>query len=271
VNRASNQHPSATVAAGTDGAAPARSVVGAAYAILGDLRFLSHQEERRGLERAMVRAAWPLRYSRGFNPRPRITLPLPRPVGLASMCQVALVDLERQASADDLEHSLSEALPAGLQLECVFPHDAGRPLRPLSASYEAALEDVNGAAVRERVSQALAADSLIGSRTHRERSTIQSVDFRPYIQSMEFDGRTLRMTLGFIQQRSARPGEILRALGLVADGQDVIVTRTAVAWDEHCETGRSKRPPLSERNDVVNTIEQAALARRAPAEINAAG
>jgi hypothetical protein len=54
------------------------------FKIGGSLRFLSHAETLRVLQRACVRAGINLQYSRGFNPRPKMSLPLPRPVGVES-------------------------------------------------------------------------------------------------------------------------------------------------------------------------------------------
>ena len=70
--------------------------VALSYALNGELRYLSHRDELRMLTRALVRARWPLRYSRGFNPIPRLTLTLPRSVGTASECQLALVELREK-------------------------------------------------------------------------------------------------------------------------------------------------------------------------------
>ncbi len=56
------------------------------FALAGDLRFLAHHDELRLLTRALVRAGWPLAYSQGFNPRPRLVLPLPRGNWRSSSC-----------------------------------------------------------------------------------------------------------------------------------------------------------------------------------------
>ncbi|MCK4342628.1 MAG: TIGR03936 family radical SAM-associated protein, partial [Phycisphaerae bacterium] len=86
------------------------------YALGGDLRFLSHHDELRLLARAVVRARWPVAYSRGFNPLPRLVVPLPRSLGTAAECQLALVDLGVPRRPEDLFASLSSALPAGCRL-----------------------------------------------------------------------------------------------------------------------------------------------------------
>ncbi len=85
------------------------------FRIGGALRFLSHAETARLWQRACTRAALPVRYSQGFNPHPRMSLPLPRPVGVAADEELLVVKLcdERQGTpvADRAEREA--ALKAG--------------------------------------------------------------------------------------------------------------------------------------------------------------
>ena len=60
----------------------------------GDLRFLSHHDMMRAMERLVCRAKLPLKYTQGFNPRPVLSLSLPRPVGVASRAELLVVTLE---------------------------------------------------------------------------------------------------------------------------------------------------------------------------------
>ena len=57
------------------------------YTIGGDLRFISHRDTLRLFQRAVARAALPVRFTEGFNPHPRMMIPLPRPVGVASQAE----------------------------------------------------------------------------------------------------------------------------------------------------------------------------------------
>ena len=54
------------------------------FRISGSLSYLSHRETMTMFDRALVRAQVKLKYSEGFNPRPKLSLPLPRSVGIAS-------------------------------------------------------------------------------------------------------------------------------------------------------------------------------------------
>ena len=70
------------------------------YAIKGDLRFLSHQDTLRLFQRAFNRAGIPIRFSEGFNPRPRISIAMPRPVGVESCDELLVIELASWADPD---------------------------------------------------------------------------------------------------------------------------------------------------------------------------
>src|SRR5688572_3594919 len=98
------------------------------YAIDGDVRFLSHRDELRMLTRALVRSGWPLAYSHGFNPQPKLSIPLPRRTGIAAVPQLAVVELDTDCPADELFARLSAALPSAVPLiGLTFPLGAGTP------------------------------------------------------------------------------------------------------------------------------------------------
>ncbi|MBN2271219.1 MAG: DUF2344 domain-containing protein, partial [Sedimentisphaerales bacterium] len=54
------------------------------FRIWGNLRFLSHAETMKVFQRACARAGLDVAHTEGFNPRPRLSLPLPRSVGVES-------------------------------------------------------------------------------------------------------------------------------------------------------------------------------------------
>lgn len=63
------------------------------FAVRGWLRFLSHAETVRVFERGCARARVPVKYTQGFNPHAKLSLPLPRPVGVASDDELLILRL----------------------------------------------------------------------------------------------------------------------------------------------------------------------------------
>ena len=73
-----------------------------AFQVDGDLRFVSHHDMLRLFRRALARAEVPMRFSQGFNPHPRMSLPLPRPVGMASETEALMIETECDVDPEDI-------------------------------------------------------------------------------------------------------------------------------------------------------------------------
>jgi hypothetical protein len=88
------------------------------------IRFVGHLDLMRVVERAMRRAGFPVAYSQGFNPRPRMAFASALSLGATSdgeLCQLDLaedVSPERLAAAMD---ALRRQLPAGIEILEVWP------------------------------------------------------------------------------------------------------------------------------------------------------
>lgn len=89
------------------------------YECTGRSAWSSHLDTMRTLQRALHRAAVPVRYSEGFNPHALISILLPLPVGTESLCQLADVRLRENVDLTALPRALSDVMPEGLRaLDC---------------------------------------------------------------------------------------------------------------------------------------------------------
>ena len=228
-------------------AAPAqRFRVAVELSIGGDLRYLSHHDELRMLARALLRARWPVAYSQGYNPLPRVVLPLPRSVGTASACQWALIDLCEPRSPAELCQTLAGALPPDCTLcRVIAPAPRATP-HPQRASYQVELTPAEGDQLERRIGELRAASEIRVMRRPAPNKPARAINIRPYIENIVWYGQGLCMRLVYEQQRSARPSEILTALGLAADRYNHRVRRTKVEWDIEL-TGPTQRPAAPER------------------------
>jgi len=112
------------------------------FKIAGSLRFLSHAETLKLFQRACVRAGIKMQYSRGFNPRPKLSLPLPRTVGVESeedlLCLQANRDVNGPGLADYLlriKAGLSGRLPKHCELLSIEAEAPNVSFQPISATY----------------------------------------------------------------------------------------------------------------------------------------
>jgi radical SAM-linked protein len=140
--------------------------------IKGELvRFVSHLDLMRCFERAMRRADFPVGYTQGFNPRPRMAFASALSVGATSeweLGQVELAEPHDPACLEALIASLNAQLPSGLRIEeaWVVPLEKRSPfIQPTAAAYNLGLE---GEAAGSLVEQFLRQGSGIPQATDWE-------------------------------------------------------------------------------------------------------
>jgi radical SAM-linked protein len=86
------------------------------YAKRGPLRFSSHRDFQRALERALRRTAVPMAYSAGFSPHPRVSYANAAPTGAASEAEYVEIAVIQRCDPETLRIALDEALPPGLDI-----------------------------------------------------------------------------------------------------------------------------------------------------------
>ncbi|WP_020577384.1 TIGR03936 family radical SAM-associated protein [Actinopolymorpha alba] len=86
------------------------------YSKRGRLRFTSHRDFQRALERAIRRAGLPIAYSAGFSPHPKISYAGAAPTGAASEAEYAELGLSARREPEAVRVELDAALPDGLDI-----------------------------------------------------------------------------------------------------------------------------------------------------------
>ena len=190
----------------------------------------------RAIERTAKRAGLPLSYSQGFNPRPRLSLVCPRPVGVATRDDLLVVSLEAgQLDRQELERRLNIAAPDGLRFLRSEPLQTSRTPLPRTARYELALEDAAVRRLQERLDRLTVADrwtvqrQVFGDRRGGAQS--REIDLRPLVGDVCVSEGRLRATLVRQGDLWARPGEVLILLGLDGRRDLACVIRTQVEYE----------------------------------------
>jgi radical SAM-linked protein len=128
------------------------------------VRFVSHLDLMRCFERAMRRSEFPVGYSQGFNPRPRLSFASALSVGATSEWELGQVELAEpfdDGCLETLVASLNAQLPAGLRIEEAWsvPLEKRSPyIQPTAAAYRLGLV---GEAAGSRVEHLLRQDAGI--------------------------------------------------------------------------------------------------------------
>ncbi len=148
------------------------------------MRFASHRDIARAVERGVRRAGLPIAYSSGFTPHPKISYAGAAPTGTASEAEYLELSLTRACAVSEVAERLDAALPDGIDVIEVCEDPATLGALPLEASqWQVVLPGVPPAEA------AAAVDSFLGCRTLEvERLTnkgLRRVDARAAVITME--------------------------------------------------------------------------------------
>ena len=86
----------------------------------GCLSFISHLDFNHSFIRILKRAGLPLRYSEGFNPRPKIVFGLPLSVGMEGENEIVDIGLTEELSCQEVKERLSKAVPDEMVIKDVI-------------------------------------------------------------------------------------------------------------------------------------------------------
>lgn len=193
------------------------------YAKRGRLRFSSHRDFQRALERALRRADIPMAYSAGFSPHPKVSYANSAATGVASEAEYVEIGVAIACDPAAVRAALDEALPPGLDVvevvEARTPDFANR----LEASiWRVELPGVLQATADDATRRFLAEDEVNverltknGVRVFDARSAVLRVDSAA---PSEADPDCAILTLVVRHGTpSVRPDDVLSALRRVAD------------------------------------------------------
>ncbi len=131
------------------------------YAKRGRLRFSSHRDFQRALERALRRARVPMAFSAGFSPHPKISYANAAPTGVASEAEYVEIGLTQRCDPEQVRADLDSSLPPGLDVLEVVEAGPGALADRLEASvYRVELPGVDAVTAAAAVDRLLAAEQV---------------------------------------------------------------------------------------------------------------
>ncbi len=192
----------------------------------GDLRWISHRDLARTVERLLRRAELALRMSEGFHPKPKMSFPSALALGIEGHGEVMDLELVEPVEPQVLLRRLNVLAPPGLVIaEVVTLAEGQRKARVRSMLYQYPIPDERCAQVEQAIVALLAASSLLVPRDGRR----EPVDIRADLMSAELHAGIVRFRLRATDKASARPRDVLHALGLTdLEQQGQIITRSEV-------------------------------------------
>jgi radical SAM-linked protein len=186
----------------------------------GPMRFTSHLDLHKTLERTMRRANLPLVYSEGFTPRPKLTLASALPLGYTSEAEVAEFWLKEPMPIDEVAKALHNAAPPGFILHKAVTNEPRAPKLQndlKSAQFTITFKQPHPG-LQEAVAEMLAAEELPRVRVRKGKK--KPYDLRPLILDATVtpaaEGQSQLLILHLTAEPSAtgRPDEVLDELGI---------------------------------------------------------
>lgn len=194
------------------------------YGKLGLSRYLSHLEVGKLIDRAGRRCKWPIAYSGGFHPHPKLSFGPALPVGVVGENEYFDVDLTEEWSTDQLVSALSENLHEGFAVRSAIRLKDGDPsIDSLTDRFDYIISFETAALV----SRSGGLDKLTSELEHRlnnggwliqrimkdKRKTINAAEFVDHWQFVADNGTThWNLTLVSKQGRSVKPREMVESL-----------------------------------------------------------
>ncbi len=204
------------------------------FSIEGNLRYVSHKEMMSIFQRALVRCGVNICYSGGFNPHCRLSLPLPRSVGVESDDELLCVIVSGEFGDEELQSRISSHLPEGCNIFKIELLKGRHAFRPDWAVYEFALREGISESMADNlqaVRRALGgAGELFVERFGGVGKGVRRIDVSVYIESVECEQNVLTVKCAVTPKGSVRVDEILQLLGIEFRDLCVPVKRRSVHW-----------------------------------------
>jgi radical SAM-linked protein len=226
------------------------------------MRFASHRDIARAVERGVRRAGLPVAHSAGFSPHPKISYSGGAPTGAASEAEYLEISLTAGLDPESVRARLDAALPDGIDVIEVADLATTQAPRLEASEWEVVLpgvaEDDAARAVEEFLAAAHAEVDRLTSKG------VRRLDTRAGVVSLELDRRAtaegqpgcaiLRMVVRHMTP-AVRPEDILaafRTMSALEPSSPAVVTRlaqgplgidtAAVGLSEAANTAEASRP-----------------------------
>ncbi len=219
----------------------------------GKVRFVSHRDIARALERAFRIEQLPLAFTLGFSPRPKVSFGLALSVGHESDAEYLDLELAEPIDVDSLPERLSDALPEGIDVTgAAALADRAPSLQEAIHEiwYRTEVVDATGAVpepdlLHRGVDAALRAETLVVTRTRKGVESLE--DVRPVVRDLlVVDGGSrpaLELRLA-THPRVPRPSEIVAAIDQSIDGAGLREARV-VRTHQWIERAGARLSPLT--------------------------
>jgi radical SAM-linked protein len=196
-----------------------------------ELRYTGNLDTHKVWERTFRRAEFPLAYSQGFHPQPKLNQACPLPLGFTSGCEILDFWLDIDMPPDEIKQRLSDTLQPGIEI--LDLQEVALTLKPLQTRVISAVYSMSIPQELSRPEILARINHLLGMETCSRERRGKTYDLRPLIESikvLENPDPMLEMRLMTRPGATGRPEEVLEELGI--SPVEVDITRSALILAE---------------------------------------
>jgi radical SAM-linked protein len=182
----------------------------------GALRWISHHDLLRNVERMLRRANLPFRSTEGFHPHPRMSFALAMPLGVIGCEEVLELEMAEHMPVEEIRARLASQCPPGLQLLSIRRIDPRSNAQVRRLGYRCRIPADCSPTLQQQVRDVLAETDCW---VQRLKPAPRQVNLRPLISELILAPASptelmLEMILWLRPEGTARPDEVLQLLGL---------------------------------------------------------
>ncbi|MDZ7796991.1 MAG: TIGR03960 family B12-binding radical SAM protein [Candidatus Marinimicrobia bacterium] len=175
----------------------------------GMLRYITHHDLQRIMQRVCNILNWPVRYSRGFHRRPRIAAGYPIPLGYEARNEA--MDILLNEEVENPGESLNKILPEGMHVHKADIRHGKRP-SIMAATCELHYvfhfeENLHVLRIRDRLEQAFAQDHCMVER--KGKNSTKKIDLKALIKYWDVEENMMEVCYKVKNGKTGRPDEFL--------------------------------------------------------------
>lgn len=171
----------------------------------GDMKFISHLDTIRFLERLFKKANIKVKFSEGFHPRPKMSFGNPVSLGVEAYNEVMDLELAEDMDNDLLLAKMNEYSPEGIRFNRI--EDVPRKAS-IIADFEIMIYEITGEQeVIDKIAALLAQDEIIEERIKKRK--LQKRDLKDKIVDYKVEGNVI-----YLEVKNTSPNAYLGLAGV---------------------------------------------------------
>lgn len=193
------------------------------YSKTDRMKFISHLELIRVIERALRRAEVPLSFSQGYNPHPKIAFAAPLSVGVSSEGDYLNIEVDEKIDLEEFKKNINNNLPDGITfISCKYIDEKAKSLMSVVnfGTYISKCkleEEYNITEIKGRIKDFLEREEINYKKISRKNKKEKIINIREMIKDLfllEMDGKDifLKMTIATGSQGNLKPEVVVEKL-----------------------------------------------------------